>query len=181
MEFVVIGKIINTFGIKGEVKVQSHTDFEKDRFKTDSVVYIGEKHIPLTVKAYRVHKGFIMLSFKEYDNINQVLEYKDMYIYKSIKDIPPLKEGEYYFKDLENLDVYFNGKHIGKCLYVEEGKAYNFLRIKENNDKEVLVPNIAVFIDTISLDDKRIVLKDVEGLLWRLQYLLYLRNNLMDF
>lgn len=165
MEFVVIGKIINTFGIKGEVKVESHTDFEKDRFKSDSIVYIGEKHLPLTVKAYRVHKGFIMLSFKEYDNINQVLEYKDMYVYKSVDDIPPLKEGEYYFKDLENLDVFVGDKHVGKCLCVEEGKAYNFLRIKKNDAKEVLVPNIKVFVDSISLNDKKIVLKDVEGLL----------------
>ena len=167
MEFVVIGKIINTFGIKGEVKVESHTDFETERFKTDSIVYIGEKHIPLTVKSYRIHKGFIMLAFKEYDNINQVLEYKDMYIYKSTEDIAPLKEGEYYFKDLENLDVYLSDTCIGKCLYVEEGKAYNFLRIKENNGKEVLVPNLPVFIDSISLVDKRIVLKDVDGLLWK--------------
>ncbi len=165
MEFVVIGKIINTFGIKGEVKVESHTDFETERFKTDSIVYIGEKHIPLTVKGYRIHKGFIMLAFKEYDNINQVLEYKDMYIYKSTEDIVPLKEGEYYFKDLENLGVYLSDTCIGKCLYVEEGKAYNFLRIKENNGKEVLVPNLPVFIDSISLVDKRIVLKDVNGLL----------------
>ena len=168
MEFVVIGKIVNTFGIKGEVKVQSHTDFEQERFKTDSIVYIGEKHIPLTVKGYRNHKGFIMLSFKEYDNINQVLEYKDMYIYKSTDDILPLKEGEYYFKDLEDLDVFLNNKCIGKCLYVEEGKAYNFLRIKKNDDKEVLVPNLPVFIDNIRLVDKKIVLsKDAEGLLWK--------------
>ena len=165
MEFVVIGKIINTFGIKGEVKVESHTDFESDRFKTDSIIYIGEKHIPLTVKGYRIHKGFIMLTFKEYDNINQVLCYKDMYIYKSTDDISPLKEGEYYFKDLENLGVYLNDTCIGKCLYVEEGKAYNFLRIKENDGKEALIPNLPVFIDYISLDDKKIVLKDVEGLL----------------
>ncbi len=165
MEFVVIGKIVNTFGIKGEVKVESHTDFASERLKKDSIIYIGEDHKALTVKGYRMHKGFIMLSFNEYDNINQVLEYKDMYIYKSCDDITPLKEGEYYFKDLENLDVYVGENHVGKCLYVEEGKAYNFLRIKENSGKEVLVPNLPVFVSGVSLNDKRINLNKVDGLL----------------
>ena len=83
MEYVVIGKIVNTFGIKGELKVESHTDFLSERFKKNSTIYIGENHEALKVASYRMHKGFVMLSLVGLDNINLVLKYKDMYIYKS--------------------------------------------------------------------------------------------------
>lgn len=166
MEYVVIGKIVNTFGIKGELKVESHTDFLSERFKKDSTIYIGENHEALKVASYRMHKVFVMLSLVGLDNINLVLKYKDMYIYKSCDDIKPLGDGEYYFKDLINLDVYLDDKQVGKCINVEEGKAYNFLRIKKDDDKECLVPNLPVFIKNVDLANSRINLIDkASGLL----------------
>lgn len=163
MDYVVIGKIINTFGIKGELKVESHTDFLKERFKKDSLIYIGETFKAFKVASYRLHKGFVMLSLVGYDNINMVLEYKDKYIYKSLEDIKPLENGEYYFRDLINLDVFLDNKKVGKCIDVEKGKAYNFLRIKKDDDKEVLVPNLPVFVSNIDLNCSKIVLSDRAG------------------
>ena len=61
MDFVRIGEIINTFGIKGELKVESCTDFIKERFLKDSTIYIGEDYKPFVVESYKLHKGFIML------------------------------------------------------------------------------------------------------------------------
>ena len=113
-----------------------------------------------------MHKGFVMLSLVGLDNINLVLKYKDMYIYKSCDDIKPLGDGKYYFKDLINLDVYLDDKQVGKCINVEEGKAYNFLRIKKDDGKECLVPNLPVFIKNVDLANSRINLIDkASGLL----------------
>ncbi|MBR6233577.1 MAG: ribosome maturation factor RimM [Erysipelotrichaceae bacterium] len=166
MEYVVIGKILNTFGIKGELKADAYTDFVEERFKKDSTVYIGEEHVPFVMRSYRMHKGFYLLSFKDVDDINLVEKYKGMLLYKAKSDIHKLKEGEYYFSDLKDLDVYVDDKKIGKVLRVEEGIAANNLRILKDEDrKEYLVPFLPVFIDNVDLNEKRIDVIQMEGLL----------------
>lgn len=166
MEYVVIGKILNTFGIKGELKADAYTDFVEERFKKDSTVYIGEEHVPFVMRSYRMHKGFYLLSFKDVDDINLVEKYKGMLLYKAKSDIHKLKEGEYYFSDLKDLDVYVDDKKIGKVLQVEEGIAANNLRVLKDEDrKEYLVPFLPVFIDNVDLDEKRIDVIQMEGLL----------------
>ena len=166
MEYVVIGKILNTFGIKGELKADAYTDFVEERFKKDSTVYIGEEHVPFVMRSYRMHKGFYLLSFKDVDDINLVEKYKGMLLYKAKSDIHKLKEGEYYFSDLKDLDVYVDDKKIGKVLQVEEGIAANNLRILKDEDrKEYMVPFLPVFISHVDLDEKRIDVIQMEGLL----------------
>lgn len=166
MEYVLIGKILNTFGIKGELKVASYTDFNDERFKKNTNVYIGDEHIQFTIKNYREHKGFLLVTFLDNEDINLVEKYKNQLIYKSSDDIKPLKKGEYYFSDLKDLDVYIEDELIGKVLKVEEGIKHNNLRIIKNDDnKEYLVPFIPVFIKNVDLDNKRIDVIKMEGLL----------------
>lgn len=166
MEFVEIGKILNTFGIKGELKVASNSDFVEERYKKGSLVYVGEQHIPFKVKSLRTHKGFLLVLFEDNEDINLVEKYKNMFIYKSKDDIKPLKDGEYYFSDLRDLDVYVDNKYVGKVLKVEEGISSNNLRIlKQEDNKEYLVPFLPVFIKNVDLDNKRIDIVYMEGLL----------------
>lgn len=164
MEFVKIGKIVNTFGIKGELKVDSYTDFIDERYAKDSVVYIGEDKLPFVMNKHRNHKGFLLIQFKDNEDINLVEKYKNMFIYKSQDDIKPLKKGEYYFSDLKDLDCYVNDKLVGKVKNVEAGIKYNYLRIVVD-DNEKLVPYLPQFVDNVDLDNKRINIKDIEGLL----------------
>lgn len=164
MEYILLGKIINTHGIVGEVKVESYTDFFIERFKSGSTIYLGEEHLPLIVNKARNHKGFILVQFKDYEDINKVLKFKNEYLYKSSEDIKPLKNGEYYFKDLKDLDVYVKDICVGKVLKVEEGPKYNYLRIKVN-DEEKLVPYLKEFVLNVDLDNLRIDIVDMEGLL----------------
>lgn len=166
MEFVEIGKILNTFGIKGELKVASNSDFVEERYKKGSLVYVGEQHIPFKVKSVRTHKGFLLVLFEDNEDINLVEKYKNMFIYKSKDDIKPLKDGEYYFSDLRDLDVYVDNKYVGKVLKVEEGISSNNLRIlKQEDNKQHLVPFLPVFIKNVDLDNKRIDIVYMEGLL----------------
>lgn len=166
MEFVEIGKILNTFGIKGELKVASNSDFVEERYKKGSLVYVGEQHIPFKVKSLRTHKGFLLVLFEDNEDINLVEKYKNMFIYKSKDDIKPLKDGEYYFSDLRDLDVYVDNKYVGKVLKVEEGISSNNLRIlKQEDNKQYLVPFLPVFIKNVDLDNKRIDIVYMEGLL----------------
>ena len=168
MEFVVIGKIINTHGIKGDLKIDSFTDFANDRFKKGSKVYLGEDKIEMTVSSFRSHQGYLLVSFKEFEDINLVEKYKNYLVYKSKDDIKPLKEGSYYFSDLRNLDVYVEDKLVGRVLRVEEGTRNNNLRILKNEDnKEYLVPFLPQFIENVNLDESRIDVVKMDGLLWK--------------
>ena len=166
MEFIKIGKIINTFGIKGELKLDVYTDFIDERFKKDTTVYVGEDKIAFVMKNFKIHKDYLLIQFKDNEDINLVEKYKNMYVYKSKDDIKPLKEGEYYFSDLINLDVYVNEGLIGKVIKVESGIRSNYLRIN-TNDQEKLVPFLPAFIEKVDLQNKKIVVKKIEGLLWK--------------
>ena len=166
MEYVTIGKILNTFGIKGELKVDVYTDFLKDRFKKGSTVYVGDDYLPFVVESYREHKGFLLLQFKDNNDINLVEKYKGLYLYKSKDDIKPLKDGEYYFSDLKNLDVYIDDKIVGKIINVEQGLRNNNLRVLKNEDnKEYLIPYLPVFIKEVNLKENRISINWIEGLI----------------
>lgn len=165
MEFTYIGKIVNTFGIKGEVKVLHSTDFVEERFKKGSFVYIGDDKLSFKVKSYRFHKGFLLVTFEDYEDINLIEKYKNQYIYKSKDDIKPLKKGEYYFSDLKDLNVYVDNELIGRVLIAEEGTTSNYLRILKADNNTVLVPFLPVFIDNVDLDNKRIDVIKMDGLL----------------
>ena len=89
-----------------------------------------------------------------------------MNIYKNKEDIAPLNKGEYYFSDLKNLDVYYANTKIGFVLQVEEGLRNNFLRVKKDDKKEVLIPFIMdTFIVNVDLETKRIDIVEMEGLI----------------
>ena len=165
MEYILIGKVVNTFGIKGELKVYPYTDFIEERFKKGSKVYLGEDYLPFVVKSYREHKGMLLVLFEANEDINLVEKYKDYEIYKAKEDIEALEDG-YYFRDLKDLDVYVENEVIGKVLHVEDGITANNLRILKNSDqKEYLVPFLPVFVENVDLDQKRIDIVKMEGLL----------------
>ena len=107
-----------------------------------------------------------MLAFKDLEDINLVEKYKGMMLYKAKSDIHKLKEGEYYFSDLKDLDVYVEGVKVGRVLKVEESIRNNNLRVlKDEDKKEYLVPFLPVFIEKVDLEAKRIDVVKMEGLL----------------
>ena len=113
-----------------------------------------------------MHKGFLLVGFKDHEDINLVEKYKNQLIYKAKEDIRPLKKGEYYFSDLIGLNVFVEGEEVGEVLKVEEGVRNNNLRVRRNDDgKEYLVPFLPVFIENVDLEEKRIDGVKMEGLL----------------
>ncbi|MCD7840563.1 MAG: ribosome maturation factor RimM, partial [Erysipelotrichaceae bacterium] len=114
MEKVKIGKIVNTHGIKGELKVKSMTDFPEERFEKGQIVTIRYQNqdIEMEVLKHRYHKGHILVAFKDYEDINLVEKYKGCDLY-SDKDPSLLDEGEYYVDDLIGCQVYNYNEYIG--------------------------------------------------------------------
>jgi 16S rRNA processing protein RimM len=165
MEYIKIGSIINTFGIRGELKIKSYTDFPEMRFKVGQTIYIyyQDKYVPVVVKRMREHKGFILLTFEDLENINLVEKYKNCDLYIDLQHVHTLNQGEYYFFQLKGCDVYYNNSMIGKVQAVEEGYQ-TILRIKVK-DKEMLVPYVDRFVKGIDVEHKRIDVDIIEGML----------------
>ena len=169
MAYICIGKIINTHGIKGEVKIESYSDFDEERYTKGKQVYIcvDEKYLPVTVASYRKHKGFPLVSFVGLQNINFVEQYKGCEIYIDEADRKQLKKGEYYRKDLVGLIVVDEeGITVGKIISVEETLgAQNNLRLQLEDAKEVLIPYIPMIVKNVDLEKKVMTIHRMGGLL----------------
>lgn len=169
MDKVCIGRIINTHGIRGEVKIDSYSDFDRDRYRKGNTVYVcqnGEMR-PLTVASHRTHKGYALVSFAGLQNINDVEQFKNCDVWFDREAREPLKEGEYYRSDLIGMTVKdTDGSVIGTVADVEETNgAQNNLRIRLSDGRTALVPYVKPFIASVDTESGNIVIRVMEGLL----------------
>lgn len=169
MEYISIGKIINTHGIKGELKVESWSDFDEERYEKGNRVYIyhGGQYLPFTAKACRFHKNHTLVTLEEIDSINTAEQYKNDLICIDADDREDLPEGEYYQSDLVGMTVRGeDGNVIGTVIDMEETSlSQNRLRIETGEGREVLVPFVPAFIKDVDFDEDVITIHVMEGLL----------------
>ena len=161
-EYIYIGKIVNTHGLKGEVRILS--DFEKkDKvFIPGMTIYIGRKKEKEVINSYRHHKVFEMITMKGYSDINEIIRYKGLYVYIKKEDLK-LDNNEYLDSDLINLDVYVNNEVVGVITDIRDSGHNKFLVIK-TSDKDVFVPMQDEFIKEVNLDEKKIVIEPIKGM-----------------
>jgi 16S rRNA processing protein RimM len=169
MAYIEIGKAVNTHGLKGELKIESWSDFDDIRYAPGNKVYIGrgEELQPFTVRSYRPHKGYALVAFEELPDINAAEPYKGCVIYVDAADRQALEDGEYYFDELIGLLVEDeDGRHIGEVIAVEETNgAQDNLRVAREGNSDVLIPNIPEFVKHVDTDVKVITIHVVPGLL----------------
>ena len=161
MNYIYIGKIVNTHGIKGEIRIISDFKYKEKVFKNNMIIYIGEEKHKEIINTYRVHKNFDMVTMYGYDNINQILKYKGKSVYILRNDLV-LAEDEYLDSDIINFKVIINNKNIGKVKNIERYST-NSLIVVNNGVKDFLIPFVS---DIIKLDLKKreIIVKDIKGL-----------------
>lgn len=152
--FLLVGKIINTFGIKGEVKILSDFEFKDRIFKNGFKLYISEDKYEEEISTYRIHKNYDLITFKKYTNINEILKYKGANIYIKREDLK-LKKNEYLFSDLIGFKVYDNEDLIGVVIDYEKNINNGLLKIK--GEKNFYLPLIPEYIVNIYIDEKKII------------------------
>jgi len=158
MEFINIGKIVNTHGIKGELRILSDFRHKDKVFKVGMKFYVGKEKEEFTVNSYRFHKIFDMVTFKEFTNINEVLYLKGRQVYINKSDLV-LDDGEVYIEDLIGYDVIIGEKKLGKVTGVMyNSKANDILKVGD-----VLIPYVKDLI--IKIEDNKIYFQDIGGLL----------------
>lgn len=169
MKWFNVGKIVNTHGIRGEVRVISRTDFAQERYKTGNVLYIFmENKPPIEVKvaSHRVHKSFDLLAFEGYDNINLVEKFKGAMIKVPESQLQPLDEGEYYFHEIIGCTVVTeDGETIGEVKEILTPGANDVWVVKRKEGGDVLIPYIADVVKQVDVENKTITIHVMEGLL----------------
>ena len=156
MKFIYIGKIVNTHGIKGELRILSDFKYKDKVFKKDFKFYIGKDKEEYIVNTYRHHKVFDMVTFDGYNDINEVLKLKGKNVYINNDDLD--LDGEIYIDNLIGFKVIVGDKEIGVVTDVMHMPANDIIKVGD-----ILIPYVKEFI--IKIEDNTIYVKDVGGLL----------------
>jgi len=157
-----VGKIVNTFGIKGEVKVALYTE-DISNFKNNSKVYVNDKE--MQVENSRLQKNMLILKLKGIDNMNDAenLRGSIITIDRSQKELP---KGTYYIADLIGLDVYTEeGNLLGKVTDIYNTGANDIYTVKTQDGKEVLLPAIKDVIKQVDIQNQKIIVHILKGLI----------------
>jgi 16S rRNA processing protein RimM len=165
-----IGKIVNTHGIKGEVKVWPQTDFPEVRFKAGNklLMFPPETGEPITIEidTSREQKNMYVLRLKGFDNINQVEKFKGWELKVSESERVPLPEGEYYFRDILGCSVVTEeGEQLGTITDILSPGANDIWVVKMPKGKELLLPVIDDVVLDVDIAARKIIVHLMEGLL----------------
>ena len=166
MEFLEAGKIINTHGLRGEVKIVTWTDTPED-FEVLEHLYVKRKtgDEKLTVENIKYQKNNIIVKFKEITDINVAEKYKNLVVHADRDEFGELPEGVHYIVDLIGLDIVDeNGGKIGVLYDVFNTGANDIYDIKRDGKKNLLLPVIDDVVLDIDIEGKKITVKVPEGL-----------------
>lgn len=167
MNFYHVGKIVNTHGIKGEVRVVPITDFIDERFKTGTELVIekGSKQIPVTIEGARPHKGMELVKFANFDNINDVQQFRDCYLSVSEDQQDALDDGQYYYHQIIGLDVEtLEGRPLGQIKEILSPGANDVWVVSRPGKSDLLLPVIKDVIKQVDLDHHKVLVELLEGL-----------------
>jgi 16S rRNA processing protein RimM len=169
-KWLTVGRLVNTHGIRGEVKVLPSTDFPEERFARGSRLTLhapdASATVDVEVASAREHKGAYIVKLKGYDNINQVLPYKGWTVKVPASRRVPLAEGEYYFHDIIGCAVVTEeGEEIGRVSEILRPGANDVWVVERPNGRQALIPYIADVVLDVDVGARRVTIRLMEGLI----------------
>ena len=166
-DFLEIGQIVNSYGIKGFFKVVPFTD-DITRFDDLRYIYI-EKNKKLEkkeIEEVKYHKNLVLLKIKGIDDINDTEQYKNCYLKIDRKDAVQLPEDTYFIKDLMGIEVYTKeGELLGNIVDIFPTGSNDVYVVKDELGKQILLPAIGEVIDSVDVEARKIIVKLIPGLI----------------
>ena len=166
-EYFEIGQIVNTSGLKGFIKIKPFTDDIK-RFNKLKTIYIN---INKELKEYIIEdvkyvKNMVLLKLKGIDSIEEAEKYRNYYIHINKKDAPKLPKDSYFIADIEGCNVYEEetSKFLGIVTEVFPTGSNDVYVVKSEEGKQILLPAIKEVIKQVDIENKKIIVKLLEGL-----------------
>lgn len=162
-----VGVISSTHGVRGEVKVFPTTDDVK-RFKRlkEVILDTGKEELMLEIESVKFFKQFVILKFKDFDNINDIEKYKTKSLYVTRANAVRLRKDEYFIADLQGLTVIDEAEQvIGTLRDVMETGANDVYIVDMTDGREVLIPAIKECILNVDIEGGKIQVHIMDGLL----------------
>lgn len=167
MEYIEIGQIVNTNGLKGVVKVNPFTD-DISKFEDLKYVYIQLKNELKKVKIEQVryNKNQVLLKLEGIDSIEEAEKYRNFYLKTEKESQEDLGEDTYYIVDLIGLDVYSDkNEYLGKIEDVFPTGSNDVYVVKDNLGKQILIPAIIDVVKKVDLKNKKMTINLIPGLI----------------
>lgn len=162
-----VGKIVNTHGLKGELKVQYYTEYPEDFEDFDYLIIEGEGETKFEIESVRSVKNTVLVQFKAFNDINLVERFKNREVFYLREDYDTLEEGVYFVVDLIGLKVIDQKKgEVGVLTDVLKNTAQDIYVIKKNDGSGVFyMPAVPAFLDRIDIEAGHIYVNLIEGLM----------------
>ncbi len=159
--YVVIGKVLDTYGLRGELKVQTYLD--KKHWSKIKRVFLKRKggdYVPFVVEYSKPHgKDYLILKFEGFRRLEEVEAFSGAKIFLPKGELPKSKRGEYYYFELEGLEVFTeSGRHMGRVSGVVEQKPYDLLEIDEGR---FYIPFVSALVKDIKLEEGKLIVSDI--------------------
>ena len=154
MNYFNVGKIVNTQGLQGEMRVLSVTDFAEERFKKGAELALFDEKDQfvqtVTIASHRKHKNFDIIKFKDMYHINAIEKFKGFSLKVAEEDLTDLEDGEFYYHEIIGLDVYENANDVWV--------------VKRKGKRDLLLPYIPPVVLNIDIPGNRVDVDILEGL-----------------
>jgi 16S rRNA processing protein RimM len=169
-QLIRVGSLVNTQGIRGEVRVISHTDFPEKRFAKGAKLILEHPNNPrpveLVVESSRQHKNFYLLKFEGHSTINDVQKYKGGELKIPSSELDVLTEGSNYIFDLIGCTVATeDGQTLGELVDVLQPGANDVYVVRPPKGKDILLPAIPDCVKEVDVEHKLIRVHLMEGLI----------------
>lgn len=169
-KFYTVGEIVNTHGLRGELKILSTTHFPEERFRQGSELVIEHpkfpERIPVTVESSRVHKNIYLIKLKNFNHINEVEKFKGGLLKVSSRFLGELEPGEYYHHEIIGCEVFTEeGEKLGVISEILSPGANDVWVVEREVGKPVLVPYIDDVVKQVDVEEKKVIIHLMEGLI----------------
>ena len=168
-EYLIIGKIVKPFGIRGEVKIYPITD-SLLRFKDLRHAYMqnGSLYDRYEVNHVRLSTEFVLLKFKGLESRTDAEKFRDKYIYVDRENAVELEDSSYFYYDLLDCKVITTeGALVGMVCDVQNAGSCDvyFVRTQSKDENELLIPAVSSVVKNIDIKKKEITIDLIDGLL----------------
>ena len=168
MNYFNVGKIVNTQGLQGEMRVLSVTDFAEERFKKGNRLALFDKKdqfvMDVEIASHRKVKNFDIIKFKGMYHINDIEKYRDFSLKVAEEDLTDLEDGEFYYHEIIGLEVYENDLLLGTIKEILQPGANDVWVVKRKGKRDLLLPYIPPVVLGIDIEQGRVDVEIPEGL-----------------
>ena len=162
-DYLEVGQIVNTHGLRGDVKVMPWCDYPEVFHELAYVLIDGEE---FDIEKSRIHKNMVILKLKGIDDINDAERYRNKTLTVPREELGELPEGTYYICDLLGCSVEtVEGRLLGKVCDIIKTGSNDVYVVEDHNKKQVLIPVIDDVVKSVDLENRSILVQPLKGLI----------------